>query len=137
MFTPIEQMRSQTNNSAPSIEQLYSALLAQTKSLDRAYVLFDALDECDAERQRRQLLPLFHRMHADGMNVFVTSRQHPEDIQDSFCESPKMELSPHEQDVQSYIQNRIDTDARMRALVQKGKCKDRIVAELTKQAMGM
>lgn len=58
----------------------------------------DALDECDQKSRRRKLLSLFHRMGDDDINLFITSRQHLEDIQDSLPHSAKVKIRANRAD---------------------------------------
>lgn len=121
----------------PSIQELYAILLSTFKSFDRVFLIFDALDECDQEAQRKELLPIFHRMRTDGASLFITSRQYPEDIQESFRTTPRIELSAQGEDITSYIQERIEENPRAKRLVLQGGCKDRIISEMIDCANGM
>lgn len=122
-----------------TLEELYGALLAASKPFARVFLIFDALDECDAAKQRKQLLLLFRRMGKDGISVFITTRPHPEDIRNSLSgsDSAKIELSAQEEDIATYIEQRIEEDSRARRLVKQGKCKDRIISELVDCSKGM
>lgn len=120
-----------------TFDQLYAALLTSASYFTRLFFVFDALDECHQEKQREELLPMFHRLGDDGINVFLTSRLHPEDIQDSFRDCMKIELSAQDQDVQSYIEERISKNPRAKRLIQQGKLKDRVISGLTDSAQGM
>lgn len=137
--TEIEALydRLESKGGRLNFEGLYTALTATLKSFDQVFLVFDALDECDARGQRRELLPLFHRMKKSGASLFVTSRQYPEDIQESFRDAAKIELSPKEEDIGAFIQQRIDEDARARRLVRQAKCENRIVSELVDTSQGM
>lgn len=88
----------------PTLDELYVALIGVSKSFPRVVLVFDALDECKPET-RMELLPLFLRMSNDGINVFLTSRPHPEDIQDSLTDSDavKIGLSAQAEDLMAYI----------------------------------
>lgn len=121
----------------PTFGELYSALLATTNLLQRVFFVFDALDECNPDTQRRDLLPLFHRMAGDGNNIFMTSRPHPEDVQISLGGGLKIELSAHEQDIRSYIEEKINQHPRAKRLVRQGECKEKIISELVDCAKGM
>lgn len=121
----------------PKFEELYNALTVIFRSFDQVFLVFDALDECDPKTQRKGLLPLFHRMRKSGANLFVTSRQYPEDIQASFSEEAKIELVPTEEDIGAYIRRRIEEDSRAKRLVRQAKCQDRIVPELVSSSQGM
>lgn len=121
----------------PTIEELYMVLLGITSKFSRVYFILDALDECDQDKQRKGLLPLFHRMGKDGIKVFVTSRPHPEDIQESFKDIAKIKLLAKAEDIESYIRQKIDENPKAKRLVREGKCEDRIISELIDCAKGM
>lgn len=121
----------------PSLEELYTMLQVVTKSFGRTFIVCDALDECNQETQRKKLLPLFHRMEKDGINLFITSREYPEDIQHSFQGSAKIKLWAKDEDIASYIGQKISEDPRAKRLVQQGNCKDMIISQLKECANGM
>lgn len=121
----------------PTLQGLYTILLLVAKSFPRTFLIFDALDECNPQHQRRSLLPLFHRMAKDGISLFLTSRQYPEDIQHSLQNSAKIELRANGADIASFIEERINENPRVFRLVQQGNLKDRIVSDLTDCAHGM
>lgn len=121
----------------PTVDELYSAIIELADSFSRVFFIFDALDECNQEKQREELLPILHRMGEDGINVFLTSRPHPEDIQDYLSDCTKIELSANEQDIQSYIEERINRNPRAKRLVQRGNFKDRVISGLIDSAQGM
>lgn len=121
----------------PTLEQLYTILLAVTKSFEQTFIICDALDECQQGAQRTELLPLFHRMAQDGIGLFLTSREHPEDIQHSFKDTNKIRLSAQDDDIASYIEQKIDENPRAKRLVGQANCKDRIISDLKACANGM
>lgn len=114
----------------PSLKEFYKVLIAISKSFECVFFILDALDECDEGNQRGELFPLFHRMAEDNLDLFVTSRQYPEDIQDSLGECAKIELSAQEGDIRTYVEERINQSASARRLVRQGRCKDTIISSL-------
>lgn len=76
-------------------------------------------------------------MGEDGASVFFTSRQHPEDTQESFHNIEKIELLADEEDIKTYISENIEGTSRTKRLVQQGKCKDEILSEVTACSKGM
>lgn len=122
----------------PSLDELYVTLFDISKSFSRLFLIFDALDECNPEKQRAKLLPLFHRMAEDnGASLFITSRPHPDDIQDSFGNGAKIELLAQDQDIETYIDGKINENSRVKRLVSQGQLRSRIISDLTKCAKGM
>ncbi|RPB14017.1 hypothetical protein P167DRAFT_477962, partial [Morchella conica CCBAS932] len=135
----LEEMHGKFKNhlKGPTLEELYPILITITRLFSRSYIIFDALDECD-EKQRKGLLPLLLRMEKDGINLFLTSRPHPEDIQEYFANgSLKIEISAHEEDIRRYVENRIEENSRAKRLIKQGKCQERIVTDLLDCAKGM
>lgn len=121
----------------PTIDELYVALLEVSELFARVFFVFDALDECDPDGQRRELLPLFQRMGKDGFCVFLTSRPHPEDIRAALCDAAKIELAAQGQDIVAYIKGKIEGNSRARVLVQSAECQDMIISGLVESAQGM
>lgn len=122
----------------PKFEELYAVLVAVFKCFKEVFLVFDALDECDIKFRGKEVLPLLHRMGRSGARLFVTSRQYPEDIWESFHDTAMMvELSPTLEDIGIYIQHRIDDDPRAKRLVRQAKCGERIISELAECSRGM
>lgn len=119
----------------PTIDELYIALLEVSRSFPQVFFVFDALDECHRDTQRRELLPLFRRMAKDGICVFVTSRPHPEDVQDALEDVAKIRLFAQDEDIATYIKEKIEMNPRAKKLAQDEK--DRIVSRLKEYAKGM
>lgn len=120
----------------PTFKELYTVFIAMSKSFDRVFLVFDALDECDPDNQRKDLLPLFHNL-AKVLSLFVASRPHPEDIQDSLHDAAQIELSANEEDIEIYIRQRINDSPRAKRLVGQAQCKDKIISDLADCAKGM
>lgn len=120
----------------PTLEQLYTALLSIIKLYHRIFFIFDALDECEQNSQRPEILLLVHRMKEDGIRIFITSREY-QDIQDSFRNMPKIELLANGDDIRNYILEKINGNARAKRLIQRGKFEDRIISELISCSEGM
>lgn len=120
---------------SPTLEEIYTVLLAALNSFPRVFLIFDALDEC--EKERKTFLRLLRRMASDGANIFVTSRPHPQDIQDFFHDTRKIDLSAKEEDIRTYIQEMIDQNSRAKILLRKNELRNRIVPELVECSNGM
>lgn len=129
-----------TKDRRPTLDELYSALLVAKECFPRVFLIFDALDECNPEKQRKPLLPLFHRMGRDSMSLFLTSRPHPEDIRDSltgYDDATSIELAAQDEDMVAYTQEKIKENPRAKRLIKQGKCQDRIISSLVDCAEGM
>lgn len=121
----------------PTLEQLYSTLLAMSTSFSRVFCVFDALDECHPVNQRSELLPLIRRMEADGFSLFVTSRPYPEDVAVCFHDVSRIELLATKEDMKRYIVEKFNGNSRLKLLIQMPQRKERIISELADCAGGM
>lgn len=131
-----QTLQAEKPSRTPTFEVLYTVFIAMSKSFDRVFLVFDALGECDLDNKRKDLLPLFHNL-AKVLSLFVTSRPHPEDIQDSLYDAAQIELSANEEDIEIYIQQRINDSPRAKRLVRQAQCKDNIISDLADCAKGM
>lgn len=57
------------------------------------FLVFDALDECSQEGQRRIPLPLSKSIVKDSFIIFLTSQLHPGDMKGDLYDVLKIELS--------------------------------------------
>ncbi|KAI5852526.1 ankyrin repeat-containing domain protein [Morchella snyderi] len=120
----------------PSFPDLENILVAISKLFPQTYIICDALDECP-QGQRRELLPFFLRIGLQKINIFLTSRDYPEDIQCFFESSAKVRLSARDDDITSYIEQKIEENSRAKRLVNEGKCKDLIISRIKRCANKM
>lgn len=119
----------------PTVMQLFTLLLTIVESFDHAYVIFDALDECDAVLQKKELIPLIRRMAQSGsFKLFISSRVElslgHRDIFDAFHGGLKITILARDEDINLYIEEKINENLRFRNLVGKGRYKEVIVSVL-------
>lgn len=131
--------KAHNDNKRLMLDKLYEILLEVTRSFAQTFIIVDALDECDQVLQRERLLPMFHRLGKAGINLFLTSREHPEDIQESFANITKLRLWAKDEDISSYIEQRIADNPRAERLINRGNSdlKEKIVSALQDCAKGM
>ncbi|RPB12820.1 hypothetical protein P167DRAFT_145540 [Morchella conica CCBAS932] len=131
--------KAHNDNKRLMLDKLYEILLEVTRSFAQTFIIVDALDECDQVLQRERLLPMFHRLGKAGINLFLTSREHPEDIQESFANITKLRLWAKDEDISSYIEQRIADNPRAERLINRGNSdlKEKIVSALQECAKGM
>jgi hypothetical protein len=123
----------------PMVDDLIQMLLSILARFSRVFIICDALDEMHRHSQRDHLLPLFHRMKDSGIALFLTTRPHPADIQDSFGSASIMELTPDKNDVRRYVEGRLFDDVSFQDVVQKGadNLHDRTVTAIVDGTAGM
>lgn len=120
----------------PALDDLKEILISIIGSFTRVFIIFDALDECNP-RSRLDLLPIFHHMGENGINLFLTSREYPEDIQESFSKLTKIKLWARDGDIASYITQKINDYPRVWRLVEKGNYQKMVISQITECAHGM
>jgi hypothetical protein len=121
----------------PSEEELFIALVEMSKQFFQTYLVFDALDECDREIQRETLLPMLHRMGENGFRVFMTSRRYADDIEETFRNVPSIEIVAHDDDIKSYIYERLGAYPSTKRMIKVAGLEGEIVSRLARAAGGM
>jgi hypothetical protein len=121
----------------PSEEELFVALVEVSKQFFQAYLVFDALDECDRETQRETLLPMLHRMGENGFRVFMTGRRYADDIGETFRNVPSIEIVAHDDDIKSYIYERLGAYPSAKRMIKVAGLEDEVVSRIARAAGGM
>jgi hypothetical protein len=121
----------------PSQEELFVALVEMSKSFNQKYIVFDALDECDRKKQRQTLLTMLHRMGEAGFRIFMTSRRYADDIEESFRNAPSIEIIAHDDDIKSYMYDKINADPPAKRRIQEAGLYDKVISHLVRAAGGM
>ena len=104
----------------------------------RVFVVCDALDEMDQHEQREELLPLFHRLKDSGFALFLTTRPHPADIQESFRHASIIEIAPKIQDIRRYVEERLSANPSFQGILQASSgLNNRTVSKIVDSAAGM
>jgi hypothetical protein len=93
----------------PSLEEISSTLHSVTAVYSRAFIVVDALDECQASDGcwMRFLSEIFNIQTRDGANILVTSR-FIQDIIKKFEGSTFLEIRAMDEDVQKYLAGQMD-----------------------------
>lgn len=88
----------------PSFDEISKALHLVTSLYSKAFIIIDALDECQVTDgcRRRLLFEIFNLQASKRVNIFSTSRFIPE-ILETFKESVSLEIRASDEDVQSYL----------------------------------
>jgi hypothetical protein len=121
----------------PSEEELLLTLFEMSKQFSQTFLVFDALDECDRESQRGKLLPMLHLMGENGFRVFMTSRRYADDIEERFRNVPSIEIVAHDDDIKSYISERLGAYPSAKRMIKAAGLEDEVVSRLARAAGGM
>ncbi|OAF61296.1 hypothetical protein VC83_02089 [Pseudogymnoascus destructans] len=111
-------------------------ILETVEIIPRAYIVIDALDECEESRCRRPFVQFISRLsQAHAVRLFVTSRQCYYDISTFFSTYPQIEIQAHDHDLRRYMYQELD-HAAIDDIVDKDFA-SKIVETLLNKAQGM
>ncbi|KAF4811203.1 Ankyrin-1 [Colletotrichum tropicale] len=102
--------KHRTKSTKPSSGDLIEALEAVCASFTRAFVVVDAMDECQAEGCRSSLIGVLfdlQRKFPKAVSLFITSRHVPE-VKEKFPSSLQLEIHATDGDLSRYAHSRID-----------------------------
>lgn len=118
----------------PKLQDLYRCLNLVTSNLSRAYIVIDALDECEEQVRNHILSQIFDLQSNSQLSFFATSRFIPE-ITSRFEQCPWQEIRAHPDDVKSYLSDQI---VGFRGFVQKEpSLQELIIQGITEAIDGM
>jgi hypothetical protein len=98
--------RHKNKQTWPSFEEISKVLHSIVADYFRAFIIIDALDECQVSDggRRRFLSEIFNLQAKTGINIFSTSRFIPE-IMKEFEGSILLEILASSEDVQRYLES--------------------------------
>lgn len=123
-----------------TIEDLVALIRIAVGYFTYTYLILDGLDECDRDTTRREILPFLTSAGSDlgPALVFVTSRPHPEDLQEAFGQADKIPIQAHDEDLVCYIREVMHASPRMKKWIAQSKdWENKILSDLTTAACGM
>ena len=94
------------------LPDLVEILKKTITSLQRIFICIDALDE-SAPKHRQELLESLREVvrMSPNMRIFLTGRPHiNNEIARCFCEVVRIPVSPTQEDIESYLEMRLDRD---------------------------
>jgi hypothetical protein len=129
LYTLYKTLRSR--GKSPSLEHHFQALVTASTAFKSSFIILDGLDECSID-QRRYILDIIIRLPCQQFQIFTTSRAHLIEIQDFFRGSPSIEIIADPQDIQRFLNKRVNQELpRYQAL------KSQIVETITVSANGV
>ena len=99
----------------------------------RAFIIVDALDECQDEGRRNLLSEIFSLQSKTGASLFITSRDILE-ITKEFKGSISLTIRARDEDVRRYLDNRM---SRLKCVSQNLGLQETIKTEIAKAVDGM
>lgn len=90
--------------------QLREVLRRVLATFTRCYIVMDAFDETEPNKQRIGLFEVINtiREGLDGVKIVATSRPHVTAIQQQFSDSTRLVVTAHEDDLRQYLNTTID-----------------------------
>ena len=90
----------------PNPSQLSNLLLSLCQLFVPTFIIVDALDECTAVEERRQLLLVLQSLKEASVKVLVTSRPNLADINEQLHGAPTVEIVAVRSDIHRYVQEK-------------------------------
>jgi CheY-like chemotaxis protein len=136
-FRPLEELYEslEARRSKPTMPDLENLLHSVCRIYGTTYIIIDALDECHPD-QRKILLPVLRRLKKVSIKVFVTSRQHAQDIERAFQGQPRVEIRATESDLRDYVANQIEQDEDLMDLL-TDELREKMISSISSGAEGM
>jgi hypothetical protein len=124
---PVEQLHQKhaSRGTRPSLDDAFSALRDVVAQYPYAFIIIDALDECQRET-RRQLLSKLRALQKEAdVRLIATSRFIP-DVEDALQPAIRLEIKASDEDVKQFVLGQIEhlpgcvrRDKALQDLVQK------------------
>ena len=118
----------------PSLDEYFVSLRATVKQLPRAFIVIDALDECQFPTVTRLLDTVLELQASSSVNLIATSRLIPE-ITARFKSKPTLEIRAATHDVTEYLKSSLEKLPSF--VLRDPQLQDDIVHKITDAADGM
>ena len=101
--------RIKQNRPLPSWGEMIQIFISVTDAqTTQVYLVMDALDECDANRNRPRVLDLLdYAFNQSKIRTLVTSRPYPADIKAAFAAYPEIVIEASEADIKTFLAEKI------------------------------
>ena len=121
----------------PTFAECSELLRSELTGCSRAFIIVDALDECNEINGTRNGLIAELLSLPPNANLLVTSR-HVLSIEDKLNQSPPLEIRASDTDVRIYLEDRIQKESRLKRHVQADpNLRNSIVDTIVKKVQGM
>lgn len=126
----------QTKKTRPSLDDMLATLKSVVSKFDRAFIVMDALDECQrSSLYRSRLLDAVLKIQEDtGANMLATSRR-DQDIIDRFKDCTPWEIYATSDDVKNFVAANLD--ALRSVLKSKPELREEILTTIPRVVKGM
>ena len=132
----IELYEQNTSSAHPDFETAWRLFLHTCAESSLTYIVLDALDECDEQTYRKQILYHMKRLKPLGdVRFFITSREYPLDIQEAFSYTSQIEIKAQTRDLKHFLSQAINDEPM--AYMVDGDFRLRIIDKIADGAHGL
>ena len=116
--------------------ELWETFKATCEAFERCFIVIDALDECENQGHRKEIVRMLKDLPTASISVFVTSRPHSHDIKLYFEDSLKIDIAASEADIKQYCCHMIQESVNATELLD-GALKQQVMDTVASKANGM
>lgn len=131
--------RVRQNKPLPSWKQMIDIFIATANNQDEVFLVLDALDESDPNKNREKVLELLdYIFDQSNIRALITSRPFPSDIKSAFASLPKVVIAASKDDIRTFLTHKIASSRR--AWIKKEVddiLRERIIYTLAMKSQGM
>ena len=125
-------------NKCLDLQQLQQLLLSLCGSFSKAFILVDALDECNILAERDAFLTTIQALLNASVKTFITSRPNLEDIKTQFDHVPQVEIVATEGDIRRYLTGKVRSNhVFFKRISSTPGLEDKILDAIASRASGM
>jgi KAP family P-loop domain len=100
--------RIQQSRPLPNWKQMINIFITIANSQDKVFLVLDALDECDPNKNREKVLDfLDYIFDQSSIRALITSRPYPSDIKSAFAALPEVVIEASEADIRTFLIQKI------------------------------
>ena len=100
--------KKHAQSNRPTFADLEETLKQVIAERSLVYIVFDALDECDASQHRKEFLRLLGTLQqCSNARIAVTSRPYPQDIKKALSQCPTLKIQADDQDLRYFVRTRL------------------------------
>ena len=120
----------------PSWKDMKELFLALCSNGRPVFIVLDALDECDAEANRKPILELITAIKSSQARLLVTSRPYPSDVDEVLGGCPQVLVEASDKDIEKYVLEQLEENVETRRMLDD-ELKQLIVKSILDKSQGM
>ena len=118
------------------MHELCEAFQATCDSYEKCFIVIDALDECNNQIHRKEIVRVLKILSTGKVRLFVTSRPHPRDIREYFENALRITIEASEADIKSYCSRMIKENPNVAEIMDEA-LRERVASSIASKADGM